>query len=154
MSVQVQWGKLKFQVSGGIVRGVKDFNASLAIKKDDSKSKKKYTENETLSFTITTSIATGGNPIKDYDFLKTYIGYPAKGSKLKVNNGSGTSLSAWKGGKFKLEGVDLSGTSMDSYGRILSAEIKLSFVEVGTKKVGKKGKVKKFRKQSNIKGTW
>ncbi len=154
MGVQIQWGKLNFKTNGKVIRGVKDFNASLAKKESDSKSKKQFTELETVSFTITTSLATGGNPLKDYNFLKTFIGLPVNGYKFKVNDGTGTKLVGWKGAKFILESVDLSGTQLDINGRMLAAEIKLSFVELNNPKIGKKKKVKNFRKQSKVKGTW
>lgn len=153
MSVQIKWGKMNFKVTGNVVRGVKGFAAGTKIKGDKSDSKKAFTENETIAFSITTSLATGGNPIKDYGYLKTFIGYPKKGYKMMVNFGTGSTLGKWKGGKFRLDAVDLSNTLMDSYGRLLAAEIKLSFTEVGTKKVGSKKTVKnKYRKQCKTKG--
>ncbi len=156
MSVQIQWGKLRFKVEGKLVRGVTNYSATLKAKGDSSKSKKAFTENETISFTITTSLYTGGNPLKDYDYLKTYINNPKKGSKMMINDGKKKKLVNYRGGKFRLTSVTLTNTQMDNKGRVLMGEINLSFEEVGTKGNGKKGKVKKYRKQAlkGLKSTW
>ncbi|MCR4834376.1 MAG: hypothetical protein K5900_12445 [Butyrivibrio sp.] len=154
MSTMVKWGSLKFRVDGKVVRSIKDFSASLVMKGDDSKSKKKFTELEEVSFTVMSSLATKGNPIKDYDYLKSFINFKEKGYKLMVNNGTGTSLSAWKGGYFNLTEVSLASTQMDGRGRIIAAEIQLKFTEVNnkkTQKIGTKKKIKKYRKKSNLK---
>jgi hypothetical protein len=150
MPTQVIWGKLNFNVAGNIIRGVDGFKASISIKEKDSESKKKFTELEEVSFSVKTSLETGGNPIKDYNYLKTYIKYPKKGYALQINEGSG--FETWKGLKFLLEKVDLSDTKMDSRGRIHAGTINLTFREKN-KKLNKK-KVKKFRQQSELTGTW
>ncbi|MBQ7615684.1 MAG: hypothetical protein IJU77_11610 [Butyrivibrio sp.] len=156
MSTQVQWGKLKFNVNGRVAHGVKSFAASLKMKDEGSKCKKKYSEPEEVSFSITTHVLAGGNPLNDYDFLKSYVGQ--KGH-LKVNETYKKKLDKWRAGgaKFKLEKVEMSNAEMDNYGRIVKAEIKLNFIEQPTKKTGKKSKVKKkIRKPAEkmVKGKW
>ena len=150
MPTQVIWGKLNFNVNGSVIRGVSGFKASISIKEKDSKCKKKFTEQEEVSFSIKTSLEAGGNPIKDYNYLKTYIKYPKKGYALQINEGSG--FETWKGLKFVMEKVDLSETRMDAKGRIHAGTINLTFKEAN-KKLNKK-KVKKFRRQSELQGTW
>lgn len=156
MSVQFKWGKLKFKVDNNVAHGIEAYAASLKAKADGSKSQKAYSEAETISFSITSSVLTGGRPMHDYNFLKSYVGQMGK---VKVNEGTGQKLSGYRNGgaKFKLESVELSGCEMDNYGRILAAEIKLKFVEDTSKpKPGSKGKVNKYRKKvkKKIKGKW
>ena len=88
MATLVQWGPLKFRADSKIVRSVDGFQASLKIKDSDSECKKRYTEPEEIKFTVITSLETGGNPIKDYNYLKSFINADKKGArqacKLKI----------------------------------------------------------------------
>lgn len=77
----VKWGSLRFRVDGKVVRSVEGFQASLKEKESDSKCKKKYTEPEEIKFNISTSLETGGNPLKDYNYLKSFINANGKGEK-------------------------------------------------------------------------
>ena len=142
MSTQIKWGGLAFKVDGAITHGIDGFQAALTRKSDSSKSKKALSEAETISFTITSCALLGGSPVNDYDYLKSFVGFK---KKLSVNNGFSTKLSAWRAGgaKFILDKVELTDTEMDNFGRIITAEIKLSFIEDGTKNTGSKKKVKK-----------
>ncbi len=156
MSTQVQWGKLKFNVDGRIAHGVKSLTASLKIKKEDAKHKKVYSDPEEISFSITSHVLVGGSPINDYDYLKSYVG---QNGKLKVNLGNGVKMSTWRAGgaKFKMESVEMSNTETDNFGRIIKAEIKISFIEVPTDSSGSKKKVKKkIRKPAEkiVKSKW
>ena len=79
MATLVQWGPLKFRAESKIIRNIDGFQASLKIKDSDSKCKKEFTEPEEIKFTVLTSLETGGNPIKDYNYLKSFIGANEKG---------------------------------------------------------------------------
>lgn len=156
MSTQVIWGKLKFKVDGRIAHGVRSLTASLKAKDEKSESKKKYSEAEEISFSITSHVLVGGSPINDYDFLKSYVGQKGK---LKVNLENSTKLAQWRAGgaKFRMESVEMSNTEMDNYGRIIKAEIKINLLEQPTKNTGSKKKVtKKIRKpaQKIVKSKW
>lgn len=87
-TTQVQWGSLRFRVDGKIVRGVDGFQASIKAKDDNSKCLKQFTEAEEIKFSILTSLETGGNPIKDYNYLKSFINADDQGEtkacRLKV----------------------------------------------------------------------
>lgn len=161
MGTQVKWGTLNFNVTGKITRGVTGFTASIAKKGKDSESKKEFTEAEEVSFTITSSLVAGGNPLKDYTLLKSFIAYNSKakkekkrGYKLQVNDGNKKKLIGWRGGKFELTNVTLNNTKMDAFGRILAAEIGLKFKEIPTKSAGKKKTIKNYQKKFKLKGTW
>lgn len=124
MAVMGRWGSKTFEVSTRKVNPFTGFTTSAESKSDDSVSKKKETELEKVSFSVTCNAAAGVDPEEEYYSWRSLVN---AANYLYVHG------ARWKSGQLKLKRVSIGSTKMDDFGRIRTAELSLDFEEINKK---------------------
>ncbi len=124
MATMGKWRDKTFEVSTNKVNPFDGFSTSAEIKGKDSKSKKKKTELEEVSFSVNCHSAAGVDPENEYYSWRSRIG---KTGPLYVHG------RIWKSNPLKLTKVSLGGVIQDDFGRFRYTEISLTFEEVNQK---------------------
>lgn len=132
MAVMGRWGTKTFEVSIRKVNPFTGFTTSAESKSDDSVSKKKETELEKVSFSVTCNAAAGVDPEEEYYSWRSLIN---TANYLYIHGAK------WKSGQLKLKRVDIGSTKMDDFGRIRTAELSLNFEEINKKETVQSSRV-------------
>lgn len=124
MAVMGRWGAKTFEVSTRKVNPFTGFSTSAEAKSDDSTSKKKDTELEKVSFSVTCNAAAGVDPEDEYYSWRSMIN---SANYLYIHG------ERWRSDQLILKSVGLGSVKMDDFGRFRTAEISLSFEEKNQK---------------------